>query len=64
MVWPLSAVKVGDVLLNEAACALCLSLPIPFVFSRNYLLPRSSNEGLGVGLTAGERPLPRLSSAF
>lgn len=59
-----SAVKIWDVLLNEAAFVLCLPLPISFVFSRNYLMPRSSNEGLGVGFTAGERPLPRLSSAF
>lgn len=51
-------------LLNEAACALRLLLPVSFVFSRNYLSPRSSSEGLGVGLPVGERPWLELGSAF
>lgn len=62
--WPLGAFQAGNVLLNEAACALRLPLPVSFVFSRNYLLPRSSSEGLGVGLLVGERPRPELGSAF
>ena len=62
--WPLGAFQVGNVLLNEAACALRLPLTISFVFSRSYLLPRSSSEGLGVGLPVGESPRPELGSAF
>lgn len=48
--WPLGALQVGNVQLKKAACAHCLPSPASFVFSRNYLFPRSSSEGLGVGL--------------
>lgn len=64
MACPLYAFQVGNMLLNEPAIALQLPLPISFVFSRNYLLPRSSSEGLGVGASAGEWPQLELGSAF